>query len=189
MPLPVHIRPFRAGDAPALRELFHAAVHAMARRDYTPEQLQAWAPRDHDAAAWAERLHANQPWVAELGCLPAAAATATAVTATAGGALPGPAGAGAGNTVAGFADLQADGCIDQFFVAPAFARQGVARALMAHLHAQAAQRGIERLWAHVSLTAEPFFAAQGFAVQERREVVRSGVVLRNALMAKTLGRG
>lgn len=179
MPLPVHIRPFRVGDAPALRELFHAAVHAIARRDYTPEQLQAWAPRDHDAVAWAERLHANQPWVAELGSLP---------TATAGVALTGPAGAGAGNTVAGFADLQADGCIDQFFVAPAFAGQGVARALMAHLHAQAAQRGIERLWAHVSLTAEPFFAAQGFAVQERREVVRAGVVLRNALMAKTPGR-
>jgi putative acetyltransferase len=182
MPLPVHIRPFRAGDAPALRALFHVAVHAIARPDYTPAQLQAWAPRDHDAAAWAERLRANQPWVAELVSL-------AVVAAPAGGALPGPAGAGTGNTVAGFADLQADGYIDQFFVAPAFAGQGVARALMAHLHAQAAQRGIERMWAHVSLTAEPFFAAQGFAVQERRQVVRAGVVLRNALMAKTLGRG
>ena len=91
-----------------------------------------------------------------------------------------------GGAVAGFADLQASGYIDMFFVAPAFARQGVARALMAHLHAQAAQRGIARLWAHVSLAAEPFFAAQGFVVQERQEVERAGVVLRNARMAKAL---
>ena len=73
-----------------------------------------------------------------------------------------------------------------FFVAPAFAGRGVARALMEHLHGQARRRGIMRLWAHVSLTAEPFFAAQGFSVQERREVERAGVVLRNARMEKTL---
>lgn len=164
MSLPLHIRPFRADDAPVLRALFHASVHGIARRDYTPEQLQAWAPQEHDAAAWAERLSANQPWVAEV--------------AAHAGSAPAP---------AGFADLQPDGYIDQFFVAPAWAGQGVARALMAHLHAQAVQRGIAQLWAHVSLTAEPFFAAQGFAVVERREVERAGVVLRNAHMAKHLG--
>ncbi|MNV94236.1 putative acyltransferase [compost metagenome] len=76
-----------------------------------------------------------------------------------------------------------------FFVAPALAGQGVARALMAHIHAQAAQRGIAQLHAHVSLTAEPFFAAQGFVVQERQQVERAGVVLRNARMAKTLALG
>lgn len=86
--------------------------------------------------------------------------------------------------VAGFADLQANGYIDMFFVAPAYARQGVARALMAHLHTQAVLRGIDRLWAHVSLAAEPFFAAQGFVVEERQEALRAGVVLRNARMAK-----
>lgn len=167
MPLPILLRPFQPGDAPALRALFHAAVHEIARRDYAPEQLQAWAPLEHDAAAWAERLRANRPWVAEVART----------------------GAGAARVPAGFADLQDDGYIDQFFVAPAFAGQGVARALMAHLHAQAAQRGIARLWAHVSLTAEPFFAAQGFVVQERRTVERAGVVLRNALMAKALAPG
>ena len=111
--------------------------------------------------AWSERMRANRPWVAE----------------TADGAI------------AGFADLQSDGTIDMFFVAPAFAGQGVARALMAHLHAQAAQRGITRLNAHVSLTAEPFFAAQGFAVEARQQVERAGVVLHNARMAKALVMG
>lgn len=156
------IRPYRPADAPALRALFHASVHGLASAHYTPAQLAAWAPAAYDAAQWAARMQANQPFVAW--------ATATQ-------------GAGA---VAGFADLQANGYIDMFFVAPAHARQGVARALMAHVHQEAAALSIARLWAHVSLAAEPFFAAQGFVVEERQEVERAGVVLRNARMAKAL---
>lgn len=155
----IHIRNFRPGDEPALRAVFHASVHGLACRDYTPEQLAAWAPQHHDAAQWAERMRANQPFIAQ--------------------AL----GSGA---IAGFADLLPNGTIDMFFVAPAFAGRGVARALMAHIHTQAQQRGIAQLHAHVSLTAEPFFAAQGFVVEARQQVERAGVVLHNARMAKAL---
>jgi putative acetyltransferase len=156
------IRNFRPGDEAALRAVFHASVHGLARPHYTPGQRDAWAPLRHDPARWAERMQANQPFIAQVD---------------------------GSEALAGFADLQPTGYIDQFFVAPAFAGRGVARALMEHLHARARQRGITRLWAHVSLTAEPFFAAQGFAVQERREVERAGVALRNALMDKTLAQG
>lgn len=152
------IRSFRPGDAPALRSVFHAAVHRLTSSHYSAEQRAAWAPAEYDAAQWAARMQANQPFVAEAK----------------------------GGAVAGFADLQPSGCIDMFFVAPAFARQGVGHALMAHIHAQAAQRGLVRLWANVSLAAEPFFAAQGFAVEARQAVERAGVVLHNARMGKAL---
>lgn len=155
----LHIRNFRPGDEPALRALFHAAVHGLAAKHYTADQLAAWAPAQHDATLWAQHMQAIQPFIAQ---------------------------ASDGATMAGFSDLQPNGLIHLFFVAPAFAGQGVARALMAHIHAQAAARGIPRLHAHVSLTAEPFFAAMGFVVQERQEVQRAGVVLRNARMDKTL---
>lgn len=155
------IRSFRPGDEPALRALFHASVHGLACAHYTPEQLGAWAPLAYDAVAWNARLQANQPFVAEVDT-------------------------DDGMGIAGYTDLQAMGYIDHFFVAPAHAGQGVARALMAHILAQAAQRGIGRLWADVSLTAEPFFAKSGFAVEIRQQVERQGVVLRNARMAKTL---
>ena len=156
------IRNFCPGDEPALRAVFHASVHGLACKDYTGEQLAAWAPLEHDAAQWAERMRANQPFIAQ---------------------------AIDGGAIAGFADLQASGTIDMFFVAPAFARHGVASALMAHIHAQAAQQGLARLWADVSLAAEPFFAARGFAVEERQAVERAGVVLHNARMAKALVMG
>jgi putative acetyltransferase len=155
------IRNFRPGDAPALRALFHAAVHGLTGAQYNLAQRDAWAPLAHDAALWSARLEANQPFVAEVP-------------------------AGTVVHIAGFSDLQASGYIDHFFVAPAHAGQGVARALMAHIHAQAALRGTARLWADVSLTAEPFFAKSGFVVEARQQVERHGVVLANARMAKVL---
>ena len=82
--------------------------------------------------------------------------------------------------------MQVDGYIDQFFVAPAFAGRGVARALMAHIHQQAASRGIPQLWANISLTAEPFFCRSGFAVDVRQQVTVRGAVLANARMSKSL---
>ena len=156
-PLKLQIRPFRLGDAAALRAVFHASVHGLACAHYSAAQLHAWAPRDHDAAEWAERLRRNRPFIAEIG-----------------------------SVVAGYADLQDSGCIDQFFVAPAHARRGVATALMAHLHASAADRGIGRLCADVSRSAEAFFCRSGFAVEARQRVALRGAVLANARMAKSL---
>lgn len=159
--MPVLIRNFHPGDEPALRALFHAAVHGLTGAQYSPQQRAAWAPPVYEAAQWRARLQANQPFVAEMA-------------------------SDSGPEIAGFSDLQASGYIDHFFVAPAYAGQGVAGALMAHIHAQAALRGTERLWADVSLTAEPFFAKHGFVVEARQQVERHCVVLANARMAKLL---
>jgi putative acetyltransferase len=95
----MQLRPFRPGDEALSRAVFYASVHGLACRDYSAEQLTAWAPLDYDAVQSGERLRANQPFIAELD-----------------------------GSVAGYADLQADGYIDHFFVAPAFARRGVALA-------------------------------------------------------------
>ena len=50
----------------------------------------------------------------------------------------------------------------------------------------AAERGIRRLFAHVSLTAQPFFARFGFTVIEERLPLVRNVALRNAVMSKEL---
>ncbi|SFC60512.1 Acetyltransferase, GNAT family [Polaromonas sp. OV174] len=153
----LRIRNFRAGDEAALRAVFHASIHGLAGRDYSPEQLNAWAPLDYDAAPWGERMRANQPFVAEID-----------------------------GEVVGYADLQASGYIDHFFVAATHAGRGVGAALMAHIHQAAARGGITRLFADVSLRAEPFFSRHGFVLEARQQVERRGVVLRNARMYKLL---
>ena len=154
------IRPFRAGEELALHALFHASVHQLALEHYSPQQLQAWAPAGFDAEAWAARIRHNRPWVAEDG-----------------------------EGLLGFADLQADGWIDQLFVAAHAARRGVGSALLRFLIAQARQRGMPQLAADVSLTAEPLFLRHGFVVVQRQQALRAGVALDNARMLRVLSTG
>ncbi|WP_245591364.1 GNAT family N-acetyltransferase [Derxia gummosa] len=166
MPLPasssaaapsLFIRRFEPADAPALRGVFCSAVREVACRDYSPGQLDAWAPADHEPAVWARLMARLDPFVAVL----------------------------AGEPV-GYADVQASGLIDHFFVAARANGRGVARALMARVEAEARGRGITELHAEVSLTAEGFFARMGFEVVRRQVVTVRGVALRNAVMRRCL---
>lgn len=154
------IRPYAAGEENALLAIFQSSVRGLACRDYTPEQIEAWSPRDTSVQfrqQWIERIRWNRPWVAELEGRPA-----------------------------GFADVQSSGYIDQFFVAAQCAGRGVGGALMRHLHEIARAQAANTLFAHVSLTAQPFFRHVGFVVEEEQCPVIRGVALRNAVMRKVL---
>lgn len=151
------IRAFRVGDEPDLHQVFLSAIHGIATRDYTPEQVNAWAPKFVDPALWADRMRGIAPFVVEHDGKPVA-----------------------------YADLQPSGYIDHFFVSALFARQGVGSKLMGRILDAAALQGIRVLTSHVSLTAQPFFKCWGFWIVEERQPVVRGVVLPNALMKKEL---
>jgi putative acetyltransferase len=151
------IRPFREGEEEALRRVFYAAVHGLACRNYSAEQLAVWAPEEYDRAKWSARIGHNQPFVAE-----------------------------AGGQIVGFGDVQPDGYIDQLFVAPAAAGQGMGSALLQAIEARARERGLERLFSNVSLTAQPLFTRHGFQIEAEQTVIVAGVELRNARMVKRL---
>ncbi len=153
----MHIRPFRPGDEAALYRVYYSAIHQIAVHDYTAEQLEAWAPKALDPAIWAERMRAIHPFIAEID-----------------------------GQIAGYADVQASGYIDHFFVAGDFPRQGVGRALMERIHEEAARVGLAELTSDVSRTAQPFFAHFGFQLVEQRFPVVRGVTVPNALMRKDL---
>jgi putative acetyltransferase len=153
----MRIRPFHAGDEPALHAVFLSAVHEVACADYTARQLQAWAPKDLDQAFWMRRIRDIQPFVVEDR-----------------------------GDIAGYADVQPNGYIDHFFVAAPYARKGVGSLLMKHIHATAHAGSIGVLTADVSLTAQPFFARFGFEVVEHQSTVIRGLVVPNALMRKPL---
>ncbi|CAJ0790734.1 putative N-acetyltransferase YafP [Ralstonia psammae] len=152
---PVVIRAFRPGDEPLLHAIFHSAVHGLAAGQYSPEQCEAWAPTRYDVAQWDQRIRRIQPFVAELDGRPVA-----------------------------YADLQATGYIDHFFVSGTHARRGIGQQLMGHILGVAAQGDVPRVQAHVSLSAEPFFARNGFEVVARQTVTVRGVPLNNALMVR-----
>lgn len=154
------IRRFRVGDEVALFHVFSSAVHEVAAHDYTPEQIDAWAPADLDAKEWMDRVRSNRPFVAEHD-----------------------------EEIVGYADIQSGGYIDQFFVSGAHPRRGIGTMLMERVLQEAKSLGLTELTSDVSKTAEPFFLRHGFQVVERRFPVRRGVILENALMCRKMKEG
>ncbi|HEY0064698.1 MAG TPA: GNAT family N-acetyltransferase [Telluria sp.] len=145
------------GEEPALQQIFFRSVGQIAVADYGAGAADAWISRSTDPAQWHQRMQRNRPFVAVHDGVPA-----------------------------GFADLQPDGEIDMFFVDPDFSGKGVGALLLNAIHAEADASAIERLTAHVSITAQPFFFRHGFTVL-RQQVVKIGEhQLRNAFMEKSL---
>lgn len=155
----MEIRRFRNGDESALFRVFFSAIHDVASRDYTREQIQAWAPADMDPALWTTRMREMRPFVVEVE-----------------------------GAIAGYADLQPTGYIDHFFVSGTCQRKGIGVLLMNRIHEEARRLGISELTSDVSKTAEPFFLRHGFQVVKRGLPIIRGVTLANALMRKELAR-
>jgi putative acetyltransferase len=148
---------FQPGEESALWEVFHSAVHSIASKNYSEEQVNAWSPANPDRAKWAERIRGINPFVAKRA-----------------------------GVIVGYADVQADGYIDHFFVSAAAARQGVGSALMRKLHEAAVQGKISTLFSNVSLTAQPFFEKWGFVIEFRQSISCCGVIMENFRMKKLL---
>ena len=153
----MHIRSFEPGEEPALFDIYHSAIHLIASRDYTEEQINAWAPAVLDEELWVRRIRGINPFVAELEGI-----------------------------LVGYADVQASGYIDHFFVSGRHPRQGIGRSLMEVLESEAKRLGVTELTSDVSRTAQPFFTRFGFQIVEQRVPVVRGIEVPNARMCKLI---
>lgn len=152
--LAVTLRPYRPEDCPALAHLFYETVHTACTADYTPAQLEAWAPGSGpDLAAWDAGFRACVTLVAEIG-----------------------------GRLAGFGDLDpAAGYLDRLYVRREFQRRGVASTLCDALEQASRARP---LTTHASRTARPFFEKRGYRVLRSQQVERRGQQLENFVMEK-----
>jgi len=153
----VKLRPYRVADLPAIARLFHDTVHQVNLGDYTPAQVEAWAPSDPDLDRWRQKLAGEEAVVAELA-----------------------------GEVVGFCSWDAEGCLDFLYVHHAHQRKGIAAMLYGAAESALRTRALARVHAQVSLTAQPFFERQGFTVVKRQVVNVRGVDLPNAVMEKPL---
>jgi putative acetyltransferase len=152
-----YIRRCAAGEEPALFDVYFTAIHLVASHDYTPEQIQAWAPRDLDVDLWKRKMREINPFVADLN-----------------------------GELVGYADVQPNGYIDHFFVSGKHPRRGIGSLLMKRLLAEAASLSIPLLTSHVSRTAQPFFQTFGFVITVQRYPEVRGVIVPNALMCRRM---
>ena len=63
--LPFRIRSYRWYDLHKVMTLFYDTVHHVCVEDYSPEQLEVWAPDELDRKSWERSLRSNICFVAE----------------------------------------------------------------------------------------------------------------------------
>lgn len=149
----ITLRPYRPDDAPALLALFRDTIRRINSRDYSPEQVAAWASEDIDTERWFGRFTGRfVPVAEEAGC------------------------------PVGFAELEPDGHIDRVYVSADHQRRGIGRQLLDAIVAEARRVGLARLFTEASITARPFFEAHGFAVLAPQVVTCRGVEFVNYRM-------
>ncbi len=151
------IRLFQKQDSDQIAQLFHDTVREVNIRDYSPEQVQAWAPDDLYFTNWIVDCASNFTYVAEED----------------------------GNII-GFSQLETNGHIDCFFCHKDYQRCGVGTRLYRAIEAKALELKIERLFVEVSITARAFFKSRGFQVIKEQQVSCRGSKLTNFVMNKSL---
>ncbi|MSP48276.1 MAG: GNAT family N-acetyltransferase [Alphaproteobacteria bacterium] len=152
------IRLYVPADLDGLIRLFRDSVRRIAIRDYTEDQVKAWAPDAVDRQSWATRRASRPTWVAEVD-----------------------------GEIAGFTDLEPDGHVDMMYVHSDHQGRGVAGALLRQVEAEAARLGLDRLYTEASITARPFFERKGFRVIAPQTVSLRGQDFANYRMEKRLG--
>lgn len=93
----MEIRRYNAGDLMEIINLFRATVHLINIADYTPEQVDAWAPEFIDMEKWDKSLSEHHTFVAVSG-----------------------------DVIIGFGDIDDSGYLDRLYIHHEYLRQGVA---------------------------------------------------------------
>lgn len=152
-----HLRPYRAEDQRACRDIYYRAVHEGAARAYSPAQRQAWAPEPRPPLPRPDRLLEQHCVVAERD-----------------------------EALSGFMSLDRSGCLDMAFVLPEEQGRGLAAQLLEWITARARDAGFSQIHAEASLLARPFLGKHGWHVVYTETLPLRGQFLRRFRMAHHL---
>jgi putative acetyltransferase len=156
------IRPIRTEEARRFLEIHHESVRGIAAKDYPASVIDRWAALPITDQAL-ERFLSNRDDEIRL-------------MAESDGSTE-----GIGALVLRHSELRA--C----YVLPSAVRRGIGTALVVEIERIAREHGARFLQLQSSLTAEPFYAALGYVVEERGELVLGpGVPMAAVKMRKQL---
>lgn len=153
----MELRKYKSEDCTTLAELFFQTIHSVNAKDYTNDQLDAWATGKINLSAWNKSFLNHNTLVAEIN-----------------------------GTIVGFGDMDNNGYLDKLFVHKDYQRIGIATAIVNELEHQAVLSGIHLFSTQASITAKPFFERRGYRVVRENTVVRCNVKLKNYIMEKKL---
>lgn len=153
----MQLRKYREQDLPEIYRLFYATVHRVNGKDYSPSQLDAWAPPEMDAARWEASLAEHFTLVAVCG-----------------------------EQIAGFGDITDTGYLDRLYVHPDHIGTGVGHALLDGLEQYARRAGADKIYTEASITARPFFEKHGYRVIAKQQKPLRGEIFINFTMEKAI---
>lgn len=151
------VRYFKSEDSEALARLFFQTIREINIRDYTPTQVEAWAPENRDMEKWRKSFDGKNVFIAEED-----------------------------KKILGFGELEDNGHIDRFYIAANHIGKGVGKRIYDAIEDRAKVLNIPLLFVEASITAKPFFARMGFAVIREQTVTVKGVGMNNFVMEKRL---
>ena len=91
------IRRYKENEITDLWNLFFDTIHKINIRDYTKEQVEAWAPSNFDISIWKQKIIDIDPYVAVID-----------------------------SKIVGYGDIQNNGLIDHFFAIMSFKEKALA---------------------------------------------------------------
>lgn len=155
----MQLRRLQEKDATECAKLFYDTIHSVNSRDYTEEQLMAWAPKVTDTVIEHFRcfLLKNISYVVEKD-----------------------------GRIVGFSDLDHSGYYNCLYVHKDFQGQGIASMLYQQLEQEALKLGLRELTTEASITAKQFFLTHGFRLIQEQEKLHNGVLIKNYIMKKAL---
>ncbi|HIZ83745.1 MAG TPA: GNAT family N-acetyltransferase [Firmicutes bacterium] len=152
------IRRYKPEDLEEIGQLFYDTILSVNGRDYTEEQVKAWAARRESLVKDARRFLDSYTLVAVEG-----------------------------ERIVGYGNMEEGGHLDCLYVHKDFQRQGVAAALCDRLESYAFDRGAGKITVDASVTALPFFLHRGYKIIREQHPIRAGVKLLNYHMEKARG--
>ncbi|MFC7679147.1 GNAT family N-acetyltransferase [Paenibacillus sp. GCM10028914] len=140
----MELRRYRDDDINLVVTLFYETVHSVNARDYSQEQLNAWASMDEKESrmrSWGISLKQNITYVAELDGI-----------------------------LVGFADMTLEGYLDRLYIHKDFQGRGIASALVKELEKDGERLGLSSIETDASITARPFFERRGYELLQAQTV-------------------
>lgn len=141
-------------------KLITDTVHTVCSKDYTDEELDAWAPENFNIRKFRDNLSPCLNLVAfEKGKL------------------------------VGFISMERNGYINRLYTHKDYLRRGIATALYKRAEEWAKEKGICEISLDSSKTAEGFYLKMGFTKSGISVVNHGNVVFRNTVMKKVIQNG
>lgn len=135
--------------------LFEETILTINRRDYSEEQVKAWANNNQTSGEWVDCLENSFTYVAMID-----------------------------DKIVGFGNLTGDGLFDLLYVHKDHQAKGIGSAIIRKLEAEAKLHRMKSLSTDASTTAKPFFLSRGYDVFEEQIKWIDGISFINYKMIK-----